>query len=142
MGKAFLAIVVLAALVGGGGYWNYQRNAHLVAEIEGPRPYGSLSDADFEQLLAAYELQAKHARAGVATTPGEAAQVDAYDRSDVGGRAEGFESYQRQNDKWKRERGHAMEQEAMVKELRKEKTIRDRGLDDPSARFWYRLTTF
>ena len=142
MGKAILGILVLAVLLAGGGFWNYQRNAHLVADVEGVRPYKTLSDDDFAQLLAAYESQAKFARAGVANTPGDAAQVDAYGSSDVGGRAQGFESYQRQNEKWKRERGNAMEQEAMVAALRKEKSLRDRGLDDPKARFWLRLTTF
>jgi hypothetical protein len=142
MFKALLALVVLAAVVAGGGYWNYQRNAYLVADVEVARPYGSLSDSDFKQLLAAYEAQAQRARGGVSNTPGEADQVDAYDSSDVGGRAQGFESFQRQNDKWKRERGHAMEEEAMVQALRKEKALRDRGLDDPAERFWLRLTTF
>ena len=142
MFKAVLALVVVLVALAGGGFWNYQRNAHLVADVEKPRPYGSLSDADFEQMLAAYEGEARRAKQGVANTPGEAAQIDAYGSSDLGGKAEGFESYQRQNERWKRERGRAMEQDFMVKELRAEKAIRDRGLDDPRKRFWLRLTTF
>ena len=142
MFKAVLAIVVLLAVVVGGGYYNYTRNAGLVADVEGPRPYKSLSDADFKKLLAAYEGELAHAKQGVANSPGEAAQIDSYDSSDVGGKAQGFASYQRQNERWKHERGRVMEQEHMVKELRTEKAIRDRHLDDDWARLWLRLTTF
>lgn len=142
MFKLVLAFVVLVAAVAGGGYWNYQRNAPLVAEVEGPRPYKTLSDADFKKLLAAYEGQLNRHKQGVSGTPGEAGGIDAHDSSDVGGKAQAFAQYQRQNERWKRERGQVMEDEHMVKELRREKAIRERGLDDPHARFWLRLTTF
>jgi hypothetical protein len=142
MFKAILALLVVLAAVGGGGYYNYQRNAHLVADVEGSRPYKTLSDADFKQLLAAYEGELKRLKQGVAGSPGEASQVEAYDSSDVGGKAEGFAQYQRQNEHWKRERGRVMEEEHMLKELRREKQIRDRHLDDEWARIWLRVSTF
>ena len=142
MVKAFLLLLVLLVAAAGTGYWNYNRNAGLVADAYQERPYKTLSTADVTQLLAAYEKEAGRAKQGVMGAPGEASQIDAYDSSDVGGKAEAFAQYQRQNDHWKNERGKAMEQEFMVKGLRFEKSIRDRHLDDEKARFWLRLTTF
>ena len=142
MFKAILAILVVLAAVAGGGYWNYNRNAGLVADAYKDRPYKTLSTPDVAKLLAAYEADAKRAKQGVAGSPGEASQIDAYDSSDVGGKAEAFAQYQRQNERWKQERGRAMEQQYMVEALRFEKSVRDRHLDDEHARLWLRLTTF
>ena len=56
-GKSQLgALLLLLAMLGGYGVWNYQRN--LEAEAQLVRPYASYSDEQLEQLLAAYEEQA------------------------------------------------------------------------------------
>ena len=53
IGGQLLMLGVLVAILGGAGAWNYQRN--LAEEAKEPRPYRSLSDADLQQLRAAYE---------------------------------------------------------------------------------------
>ena len=45
-------LLVLLAILGGVGAWNYQRN--LEAEAAEPRPYASYSDEQLVQLAAAY----------------------------------------------------------------------------------------
>ena len=52
LGKLIFLLVVLV----GGGTWNYQRNTEI--EDAKPRPYRAYSDADLEQLRAAYAGQA------------------------------------------------------------------------------------
>lgn len=46
-------LVVLLVILCGYGAWNYQRS--LAAESKQPRPYASYSDAQIDQLLAAYQ---------------------------------------------------------------------------------------
>ena len=53
-GRNFMLLLLLA-LLGGAGHWNYQRN--VVAEGETPRPYKAYTDEQLDQLLAAYEGQ-------------------------------------------------------------------------------------
>ncbi len=54
-GQAALLFLVLAALVGGYGTWNYRRN--VAAEEAEYRPFGSYSGADLEALAQAYEQE-------------------------------------------------------------------------------------
>jgi hypothetical protein len=48
-------LLLLVALLGGAGSWNYQRN--VAAEKDQPRPYMAYSDEQLNQLHAAYEGQ-------------------------------------------------------------------------------------
>ena len=53
-GRNFM-LLLLVALLGGAGSWNYQRN--VAAEKDQPRPYMAYSDEQLSQLHAAYEGQ-------------------------------------------------------------------------------------
>lgn len=139
--KTFLALMILVIAVVGGGYYNYKRNAHLEADLQQPRPFATLKTADLTQLLAAYEKDVARLRANVGTAPGGADVIDRFDASDVGGKAQGFASFQKDNQRWKNARGQVFELEKTITDLRFEKSIRDRGLDNEKTRIWRRLTT-
>ena len=49
---------------------------------------------------------------------------------------------ERENDRWKNQRGRVFEQEKTIADVRFEKSIRDRGLDDEWAIIWRRISTF
>ena len=141
MFKAFLALLVLVIGVGGGGYYNYVRNAPMDADLQQPRPFKGLKTADVGQLLSAYEKDVARLKGGVGQAPGGADVIDRFDASDVGGKAQGFASFQKDNQRWKNARGQIFELEKTITDLRFEKSIRDRGLDDEKTRILRRLTT-
>ncbi len=142
MFKTILALLVLLIGVGGGGYYNYMRNAPMDADLHLPRPFGTFKTPDVAQLLAAYEKDLARLKGGVAKAPGGEGVIDRFDASDVGGKAQGFASFQRENERWKNARGQVFELEKTVKDLRLEKSIRDRGLDVERTRIWRRVSTF
>ena len=142
MVKAILLLLVLAIGVGGAGYYNYVRNAPMDSDLSQPRPYKTLATPDVAKLLAAYEADLGRAKGSVAKAPGGEAVIERFDASDVGGKAQGFASFQRDNQRWKNQRGKVFELEKTVSDLRLEKSIRDRGLDDEHTRVWRRVTTF
>lgn len=142
MGKAILLLLVLVALVVGGGFYNYHRNAALEADLHKPRPYAKFSTADITKLIEAYQKDIQRKKARTAAAPSGADAIDRRDDSDVGGRADAFAGFQRENERWKAERGRIMEQEVELKDLLFEKSIRDRHLDDPKYVFKQRLLTY
>jgi hypothetical protein len=139
--KTFLALMVLVIAVVGGGYYNYARNAHLDADLQKPRPFATLKTPDVAQLLSAYEKDVARLKGNVGNAPGGADVIDRFDSSDVGGKAQGFASFQKNNERWKNARGQVFELEKTINDLRFEKSIRDRGLDNEQTRIWRRLTT-
>jgi hypothetical protein len=54
-GGSILLLLLLLGVLGGIGSWNYKRN--VAAETQAPRPYRTYSDAQLEQLRAAYAEQ-------------------------------------------------------------------------------------
>jgi len=142
MFKAILALLVLCSAVVGGGYYNYQRNAPMDADLQKERPYKTLATADVQKLLAAYGAEHTRAKNSVANAPGGAGAIDRFAASDVGGKAQGFATFQRENERWKNARGQVFEQEKTLADLRLEKSIRDRGLDIERTRIWRRISTF
>jgi hypothetical protein len=141
MFKFVLLLLLLIVAVAGGGYYNYMRNEPMDAELAN-RKYASLSTPDLDKMLGAYAGEIKRAKARVTAAPTGASAIDQADSADVGGKAEAFARFQRENEHWKDQRGYVMEQEAMLKELQHEKSIRDRHLDDPWVRVQRRLLTF
>lgn len=110
-------LLVLLALLVGVGYWNYQRNA--AAQAEEVRPYRTVSQADLETLIAAYEaeiaqLEQRYERVRGRGAPG----------SSTGDRFDAFEQAQQQG-RAVREAGYALsEREASLAELREEQQRR------------------
>lgn len=94
-GQSIGMLIVLLAILGGIGTWNYKRN--LEAEAAQPRPYRSYSDDQLDQLLGAYQgqvdqlegryasISGKRTRSGEAQLLGEA--VDEFDRVQRSSRA-------------------------------------------------------
>lgn len=142
MFKWVLALLVLVAALAGGAYYNYVRNAGLDADLHKPRPYATLSTPDVHALLAAYEQELARVKGGVASAPGGEGAIDRADRSDLGGKARGFASFQKENERWKNQRGRVFEQEKQLADIRLEKSIRDRHLDDEWTRILRRVSTF
>jgi hypothetical protein len=142
MGKILVLLLVLVVAAAGGLYYNYNRNANLEADLNKPRPYAKFKTADIEKLIAAYQIEVKRAKGGVANAPGGEDAIAHADSSDVGGRADAFASFQRENERWKAQRGRAMEEQVELEKLQFEKSIRDRHLDDPMYVLKARLLTF
>jgi hypothetical protein len=140
MGKVMLLLVLLVGLVGG-GYYNYQRNAALDADLQEPRPYRAIPTADLVKLIADTQKDVARRKGSVAGAPHGASAIDAQDSSDLGGKAKAFAGFQRENERWKAQRGAVMEQEILLKEFLHEKQLRDKDLDSFS-RIKRRVLTF
>jgi len=54
-GAQVMLLVVLLLAAGAGGAWNYHRNWQTEQQEAGARPLERYSDAELEQLAAAYE---------------------------------------------------------------------------------------
>lgn len=142
MFKAILALLIVGVALGGVGYWNYNRNVGMDADLSKPRPYKTISTEQVGELLKAYQADIARTKQSVAKAPGGVGAIDRADASDVGGKAKGFASFQRDNSQWKNARGQIFEQEKTLADLRLEKSIRDRKLDDEWTRIWNRVSTF
>jgi hypothetical protein len=123
------------------GALNYLRNAPLDEELAN-RPYGGLSDADLDALLAAYEGQVKRTRETVEEEPSMHAFNDPGKFGDYDEKVEAFEKFQNSNETWKHERNRLYGEQDTLGALQHEKSIRARGLDEPTGRIWRRISTF
>jgi hypothetical protein len=132
MFKYVLLLIVLVVGLGGAGYYNYQRNAAMDADLLEPRPYRAVPSADLAKIIASTQKDVARRKGSIASAPHGASAIDAKDASDVGGRANAFAGFQRENERWKNERGAMMEQEVLLKQLQHEKELRDKDLDPMS----------
>ena|SRR5262245_21559245 len=139
--KVFLLLVVLVLGLVGAGYYNYQRNAAMDSDLAERRPYKAVPTADLVKLIASSQKDIQRAKGAVASAPHGASAIDAQDSSDVGGKAQAFAGFQRENERWKAQRGAVMEQESLLKELLHEKQLRDRDADS-WTRIKRRVLTF
>lgn len=141
MGKYILLLLVLAVGLAGGGYYNYQRNEHLDADLKEARPYRAVLDTDLAKTIASTQKSIARSKASIASAPGGAGAIDQQDSSDLGSRARAFSGFQRENERWKDQRGAVMEQEILLQELLHEKQLRSKDLDSWS-RIKRRVLTF
>lgn len=72
-GSGLLVVVLLIGLLVAGA-WNYRRNLDTET-AENARPYRTLSDAEVEQLIAAYRVEVTQWRQQVAGTRGQSGGV-------------------------------------------------------------------
>ena len=140
MGKVMLLLVLLAGLAGA-GYYNYQRNAGMDADLQEKRPYRAIPTADLVKVIADTQKGVARAKGAIAAAPHGASAIDAQDSSDVGGKAKAFAGFQRENEAWKERRGAVMDQEILLKELQHEKQLRDKDVDS-WTRIKRRVLTF
>ena len=121
-GSNTLLLLFLLGLLCGYGAWNYQRNVE--AEAAMPRPYKGYSDAQLDQLLAAYEGQVEQLdRRYQAAAKSRAGVRDA---NLLGDAVDEFQRVQRSS-RVVRELGSQVSQEqASLKAVREEKAVRAR----------------
>jgi hypothetical protein len=136
-GGGILLVVLLLAL-GVGGAWNYRRNLDAEA-AESPRPYRTLSDAEIEQLITAYEGEIgewETREGGVRSTTG-----GVRDRAHFDDRVREFERVQRSG-----ARVRAVGDELRVRQIELEKLEEEQRLrsdsQDVLALHLRRLLTF
>jgi hypothetical protein len=123
------------------GFVNYRRNAPLDEELQN-RIHANLSDADLLTLIEAYRLETKRLAASVTEAPGGEDELDGIAPGDFDGKVKAFQNFQVYNRQWRRSRAELFEQEAALEELRREQSIRERGLDKPANRILRRVVSF
>jgi len=136
-----LVLLVLVLGTVGAGYYNYQRNAAMDADLAEQRPYRAVPTPELVKLIASTQKDIQRQKGAVASAPHGASAIDAKDSSDVGGKAQAFAGFQRENERWKAQRGAVIEQEILLKDLQHEKQLRDKDLDSWS-RIKRRVLTF
>ena len=142
MGKVLIALLVVVATVGIGGFVNYQRNAPLDAELQN-RPYGTISDADLAALIAAYEGEKTGLENRLKGYSKDRTRVmNGLAPADLQGKLTAFDSFQRKNESWRETNRAKLGHEIELEKLQKEKNIRDRGLHIERNRIIRRITTF
>ena len=130
-------LVVLLLALGVGGAWNYRRNLDLEA-AEHSRPYQALSDAEIDQLIAAYqdEISEWAARAGAL----RGASGGIRDRAHFDDRIREFERVQRSGAR-EREAGDGLRvRQIELEKLEQEQRLRS-GSEDVLALHLRRLLT-
>ena len=141
MGKFFLALFVLVLLLGGGGYYNYHRNAGLDQELA-VRPHKGLSTPDLEALAAAYRSEIDNDRMLVGERPQGTELMNGLKAGDYDSKVKSFEKFQGYNNQWKAARRNMAERQVALEEVEKELSIRARGLHQEHTRIWRRISTF
>ncbi|MCP4004989.1 MAG: hypothetical protein GY725_12410 [bacterium] len=134
--RVLVVLIMVVPMLGG---LNYVRNEPLDQDLK-ERRYATISDTDLEALQQAYEAQLGYAKSQVEDVPEGTGLVERYGASDVGGKAEGFAKFQQRNTAWRQQRGRAMEEQATLKEIQREKSIRKRGLHTQFGRILRRVT--
>lgn len=134
-----LAIVLAVVVLGVAGFWNYDRNEHLDKDLE-VRPYAGLSDGDLDGLLEAYEAQAATLQQSLGGGPDDSG-LRRIRPHDLGRKVEAFERFQAENRRWKEGHRKALASQVEIDRLRRERKIREAGLDQEWRRILRRVIT-
>ena len=123
VGVAILILALLVAL-GAAGEYNYQRNK-AAGEKDAPRPYGGYSDAEIAALIDAYEreVEALESRYGAA----KSRDFESRGGGLIDEQIEAFERAQRAGVSTRSMGGEVAQQEAVLRELRREQSLRGGG---------------
>lgn len=121
-GSGFLLVAILV-IAGGAGGWNYHRNLALETERANSRPFQGYSDADLEQLAAAYEekvdvLERKY-RASLAKRTGVRDNGGLIDE-----KVQEFERVQKVGESIRAATTQVADSEARLRQIREEQTWR------------------
>ena len=125
MAKTLLSLLVLLALVGGAGAWNYDRN--LKKESQVPRPWKSYSDADLATMAAGYEREI--ARGEKAWEQARTQRTSASGRGHVDDRAREFDRIYAHGKAVRDLKGRLAEHQVALEEIRTEMALRQRDGD-------------
>src|SRR5262245_9507573 len=137
-----MVLLALVAVLVGGGYWNYQRNAYMAEEAKAPRPYKSYSMEQLDQLLQAYTQQKAQHQASLGKLEVKGEEGPAYAPSDLKGKLNGFERAQRNAARYKDAHSAMLDQEVEIDRIQKERALRQSGgADSPWALTLRRITT-
>jgi len=139
--RFFWTVTILLMLLAGGGYANYGRNAHLDAEFE-TRPYRTLSDSDLLLLEQANSKELAEYQRKVDLYARSVSNASHGGDSDLSGQIENFDRAQELSGGMRAMQRAKSEREIEIKQIAQERSIRQRGLDDPWVRFKRRLLTF
>lgn len=139
--KVAAVLIVLVGALGAGGYYNYQRNAHLDEELE-QRQYATLDREQVQQLLDAYRADLESVQRRAARASDGSDQMQGHKAADFEGRVKSFDRFQQENRQWKTLRGEAWERQATIEALEHELRIRDAGLDQEWNRIRRRVLHF
>lgn len=132
--RGLTLVALLLAGLGGGGAWNYQRNAYLDRDLEF-RPFAVYTVEQIQQLIEAHRQEGARLMRRSGQAPDGVAALSREDPSDLGGKARAFDRFQQAHAKWRERRGQAIEEQARIEGLEKELEIRRAGLD----REWRRI---
>lgn len=130
---------MLLGLVCGGGYYNYQRNAHLDKDLKF-RPFAGITDPELQVLVEAYETKMQHMARNFGASGPQVHNRRAAP-SDLPSKVAAFEQFQRENERWKEGRRQILSESATIDQLRHEQKIREQGLHKPWVRMMRRVTT-
>jgi len=121
-----ISILALLVLLGGAGEYNYQRNK-AAEERSAPRTYRAYSDDEIAALLQAYEREvgALESRYDAAKSRGQEVRGGGLIDEQI---AE-FERAQRAGASTRSVGGEVAQHEAVLRELRREQSLRGGGLD-------------
>jgi len=131
-------MLILLAILGTAGGWNYHRNALIDDAV--PRPYRGYSDEELQQLMSAYQeevdIQMAHYRKS-----GGANQLKVQGGGLLEEQIDEFERVQRVSQRRKERAYKVTDNQILVEQLAKEQIARDR--DRPFYKLVFRrVTTF
>jgi hypothetical protein len=138
--RALVILLLFLALLGGAGFYNYDRNEHLDKDLQ-LRPYKGLSDTDLASLIEAYQQQISGMVASHAAEGGPRDSIGRAAPSDLAGKLEAFEEFQQENVRWRERHRAVLGEQVTLDKLRLERAIRDAGLDQEWRRILRRLIT-
>lgn len=138
--RLFGPLLLLLLALAGGGYYNYERNAPLDADLQN-RPHATLSTRDLEILYQAHKSELERLTKQLAAKPDGTQEVQNYAPSDVKGKLQSFDRFQSRNKAWQDVYGDKVDQEIALESVEKERVIRQKGLDKRLNQILRRVTT-
>ena len=135
-GSQVLLLLVLLAILGGAGAWNYNRN--LAEEEALPRPWKGYSDSDLEAIAGAYRQEIEQYSKQYEQASGR--RVASGDNALVGDAAREFARVQKETSTLKRVRRELADREVVLGQLEEEIAYRA-SLGKGFQLHWQRLTS-
>jgi hypothetical protein len=133
-GGSVLLLLLLLGVLGGIGAWNYKRN--VAAETDAPRPYRSYSDAQLEDLRAAYAGKVEATSSRYAKLSGR--RVSTADGKWISEAIDDFARVQRASENVRNLGEELSQDEVSLRLIEQEQALRKR-LGGAQPTFWQRV---